>query len=215
MRIIQVILAILLISAITLTIIGVINREWRTTTASISLMVALISAWMASETFRKQELAKKPQIVIDFDLESRYRIIQLSIKNYGERPAFNIKIDWKQKLTNSSNREIIFNKTGNINYDIPVLNRNEKLNLLIDKDEDMFKAYPEGSLIYSGTITYQESLNTKSRRSQDFYISLEHYRKTTDNSSQIVKANHEIPKYLKEIKEELSKLSNKMNKPSA
>ncbi len=204
-----------IVAAIYLVYSSYLDDQSRTTIAAIALIVAISSAWSSYENFYNQLLAKQPQIVLEFDLESRYKIIQLVIKNYGSQPAFKIKIDWDQPLT-SSNKEhkITFNKTGVDEYDIPVLNKNEKISLLVDKDKNMFDTFKVGSLIYSGKITYQRVWDTwmPKRKTAKFSISLEQYRNATDNANEAVKAFYSTPLLLKEIKEELEKIEKSIKK---
>jgi hypothetical protein len=81
-------------------------------TASISLIIAVIAAWISFETFYRQSSAIRPNVIIEIDQSSRYSLIQLTAKNYGQRPAFNVDIVLEKKLINSKGKIISFNKAG-------------------------------------------------------------------------------------------------------
>jgi hypothetical protein len=207
-----------ILAAIYLIYSSYFDDQSRTIVAAIALIVAISSAWSTYENFYNQLLAKQAQLVLEFDLESRYKIIQLVIKNYGSKPAFKIKIDWDNVLTGSNKKHIIsFNKTGSKDYDIPVLNKDEKISLLVDRDKAMFDNFEIGKLTFTGDVTYQnvwEGWRPK-RQTTKFSISLEQYRNATDNSSEAIKAFHDIPMQLEGIKDELKKINNKINKSDA
>lgn len=98
---------VLLIVSIWLTIISIKNKEWET--ATISLTIAIISGWIAYETFYRQSQAEKAQIVVKLDFASRYDVILLVVENLGLKPAFNIILDWNQELKNLKGEKIRFN----------------------------------------------------------------------------------------------------------
>ena len=66
-----------IISSGILSVISVYNKEWEVTTASLSLIIAIISAWIAFEVFRNAQDQKKPRMTIIPDMTSRYNLIQL------------------------------------------------------------------------------------------------------------------------------------------
>ncbi len=192
------------------------NKEWQAATASISLIIAVISAWIAYETFYRQTQSQRPQVTLELDFKSRYDLVQLVAKNYGQKPAFNIKIEWENQLLNSKGKPIIFNKSKNTDIQIPVLNRNEQIFALIDKPSIFFERYGDQNLDYKGRISFQESLTLKKRSTYPFYISFEPYRDSLKYETEELKTHFElqkIPEKLESIQEEIRKLTKTVEKP--
>jgi hypothetical protein len=199
-----------IISSIFLVVIGVCNREWETVTASVSLIIAIISAWIAHEIFIKQSDTERPQIILRLDFKSRYGLILLVAENFGQKPAFNIKIMWDKELMNLNDEVITFNKYDSI-FDIPVLNTKEQTSIYIDTSDQFFEKHKEDELDYSGIISFQESLNSKKRTKYPFYLSFKHYGLTPYFENELPKTLYElqkIPEKLDKIEEALKK-----NKP--
>ena len=88
----------LILTSLFLAYLSFKNKEWETLTASISIIIALISEWNAYETFYRQALSNKPQIILRLDSKSRYGLFLLVAENLGAKPAFNIQFIWNQDL---------------------------------------------------------------------------------------------------------------------
>jgi len=192
------------ILALILCYISFKESQWETLTASLSAIIALSSSWIAFEVFQIQKDSNKPQIIIEFDMKSRPRILQLVIANYGNKPAFNISIDWHSKLLQRNNKP--FNFSTNELQEIPVLNKDEKLIYFIDSTVDFYKKHE--TLTYSGIIRYSLSKKRKFFKKEKFEISLVGYKETMLYETELgetLKEIRKIPKILEEIKSEINK----------
>jgi hypothetical protein len=196
----------LILASVVSGIVSFKEKEWETLTASFSLLIAIISAWVAYEGLHKQFLLNKPQIVLMVDFKSRVELIQLVAKNLGQRPAFNIKIHWDQPLLNLEGDPISFNKFSS-DTDIPVLNPSETASVLIDSTTGFFQKNRDKNLDFSGEIIFQEALNTKKKVSQPFQFSFKHYGASLiydEEGPKTMAELQKIPKALKEIHSELA-----------
>ena len=204
----------LIVGSLLLSIISVINKEWESLTASLSVMIAIISGWIAYEAFYRQNLSGRAQVLLRIDCTSRYNLIQLVAENLGSKPAFNIELNWNQKLLNHEGEEITFNKYDDT-IEIPVLNANERASVLIDAASEFYKKNKDKNLDYSGEIVFQESLNSKKKTSYPFQFSLKQYGGSLAFESEEPKTMFElqkIPKKLDEIAVELKNIENILNK---
>jgi hypothetical protein len=194
------------------------NREWETLTASVSLTIAIISGWIAYETFYRQALSEKPQIILRLDFKSRYDLILLVAENLGSKTAFNIQFKWDQVLLNLDGEKVTFNKYDT-DHDITVLNPQERTSVIIDGQSQFFEKHKNEHLNYSGKIIFQESLNSKRKTSYPFKFSFDHYTQSLSFDSEEPRTMHElqkVPTKLNEIKEVLNKiLEIEKKKPSA
>jgi len=208
---------IFILTSIVLTIVSFCNKEWETVTASISLIIAIISGWIAYEVFLKQSEADKPQIVLRIDFKSRYDLIMLVIENLGTRPAFNIVLNWDNELKDHYGKIVKFNKFDETS-DIPVLNAKEQTSVIIDTPWNFFEKNKNANLDYSGTVSFQETLTSKRKTTYPFKFSFRHYGSSPSFENEEPKTMFElqkIPEKLDEIKKALDKLnSNNHNKPN-
>lgn len=209
---------ILLLASIFLAAMSLKNKEWESLTAVISLIIAIISGWIAYETFHKQTQASKAQIIVRLDFESRYDIILLVVENLGSKPAFNIKLKWNQELKNLDGEKIQFNKFDK-NFDIPVLNPNERTSVIVDVASRFYSEIDsKENLDYDGIIYFQESLSLKKKTSYPFQFSFKHYNFSPSFENETPRTMFElqkIPKQLENIKNEIKTLSKQINKPNA
>ncbi|MFD1142942.1 hypothetical protein ACFQ4C_17585 [Larkinella insperata] len=202
----------LIIASLFISYVSFISREWETLTAFISLTIAIISAWVAYETFYIQNQSKRPQIVLTIDSQSRHSLLQLVCQNLGEKPAFNIDISWNRPLKDSNETLITFKPSPEIvDCEIPVLNSKEKVSVMIDEINRFYKHFKDNSMYYSGIISFQESLTSNKKTSYNFQFSFEQYSKTLISESELPKTLFELqklPKELDSIKKELKLLRN-------
>jgi hypothetical protein len=189
------------------------QKEWESLTASFSLTIAIISAWVAYEGFYKQYLHSRAQIVLMPDFKSRAGLIQLVVKNHGQSPAFKIKILWDSPLIGNSDKPVTFNKVNN-DIDIAVLNSSESASTLIDSTTEFFRKNKEKNLDFSGKIVFQESLNSARETTQSFQFSLRHHGASLlydeESISTMVKLQ-KIPDALSDINKELVKIRKSLN----
>jgi len=217
-QILRVVFVFFIIAAILLTIVSYCNQKWDTITATISLIIAIISGWIAFEVFINHAEANKPQIVLRLDFRSRYGLILLIAENLGAKPAFNIKIQWDKKLVNHKGEIISFNKYDQ-QFDIPVLNAKELTSVIIDTPNKFFEKHKNENLDYSGTIEFQETLKSKKKSRSPFTFSFRHYGLSPTFENEEPKTMYElqkIPKKLDNLKEVLTQIKSKIDsKPNA
>lgn len=176
--------------------------EMATLITIISTIVALASCWISFEVFQRQEALNKPQLIIDFDIKSRPRILQLILSNFGNSPAFNVSVDWDVILIQKD--DSAFNCLTGQQNQIPVLNKNQTLNFFIDSTVDFYAK--KRDLTYSGVINYSLDRNGKYYRKEKFTISLVGYKKTMlyqTELSETLKQLRKIPDALNEIRSEI------------
>jgi hypothetical protein len=217
MRFAKYIFIFLLLVSFSLALLSLLNCEWESLTAAISLVIAIISGWIAHETFYNQSLARKPQIILRLDFKSRYDLILLVAENLGEKPAFNIEFDWEKKLENHKGEEIEFNKYDD-SFEIPVLNPKESTSVIVDLASRFYEKRDKDSLDYKGIIKFQESLNSKKITKYPFNFSFKQYSMSPSFEHEEPKTMYElqkIPEKLEKIKAEITKISATLNeKPS-
>ncbi len=202
---------IFLCASVSLVIISFYNREWQTTTASISLIIAIISGWIAYEVFYRTSQTERPQIILRFDFRSRHSLVLLVAENLGKKPAFDIKIKWNREILNHKGEPVKFNKYDN-KADIPVLNANEHTSLVIDAPNSLFGRYKDDDMDFGGIITFKESITTNRKTSYPFFLSLRHYGNSPVIENEEPKTMFElqkIPEKLEDIRNELRKVLKK------
>lgn len=208
-RFFQICFLLLIIISLILACKSFINKEWETFTASISLTIAIISGWIAYETFYRQSLSEKPQIVLRLDFRSRYDLILLVAENLGSKSAFNISFIWDKTLLNFKGERVSFNN-DDTEVEIPVLNPKESTSLIIGTQSSFFGKYKDDNLDYRGKILFQESLYSKRKTSVPFYFSFKHYAKSPSFESEEPRTMFELqklPMKLNEIKEAIKTIS--------
>lgn len=208
-RFFQICFLLLIIISLTLACFSLTSKKWESLTASISLAIAIISGWIAYETFYRQSLSEKPQIILRLDFKSRYDLILLVAENLGSKTAFNIKFIWDQTLFNYEGERVSFNYNDS-EMEIPVLNPKESTSLIIGVQSSFFEKHKDDNLDFSGKIIFQESLNSKRKTSYPFYFSFKHYAKSPSFESEEPRTMFELQKLplkLTEIKEALKKIS--------
>lgn len=179
--------------------------EFTAVIAGLSVVASLVSAWIAFETFHRIDLAKRPQINIDFDLESRHELIQLVVENRGEQPAYNLNFQWNKPIIREDGRELNIAKSGHSDYDIPIIGAGQKLYYIVGRygeraKKDFFKIHSEGELQYEGYIRYQLDRKGLLRLSELFFLSLDQYRKTTDYANNKTFAYYQIGGNLSQLR---------------
>lgn len=186
--------------------------------ASVSLFIALISLFISTLSFNQYLDAKLPQIVVDVDIKSRYGLILLLIKNYGEKTAYNIDINWDKPISNYNGENISSTDNDCSNMRIPVLQKGQELKIVIDEPGSFFKRYNDEEIKYSGKIKYSlKNKKSAARINSSFYLDLSIFRKTVYDESESLRASFEIqkiPKELNEIKKLLKEIHTKASTTS-
>ncbi|MFD2247063.1 hypothetical protein [Pontibacter ruber] len=199
--------AVLIAVSISLIVFRAYHDDWSTVVATISLIIAVVSAWLAYETFHNQYLNSKPQLTVQPNFEERNGLILITLKNHGEKPAYNITIDWHLPIINSKEEKFSFSK-GAKEYDILVLDKNEKISTLLDGVVSFYEKYKDADLEYSGIISYSESLYSPKRTNQKFIFSLTSYKRLSIETDLGLTHNklQSIPESLNKIHREISNL---------
>lgn len=200
----------IIISSIILAVISVYNKEWEATTASLSLIIAIISAWIAFEVFRSAFDQKRPRLTIMPDMTSRYNLIQLTLCNCGQSPAYNINIDWEKRPVNEKGESISFNKYQTGEFEVLILNGAEKTSVPLNTQTNYFNNNANHEMNFRGVISYSLTNTKKKRIAESFQFSFEHCKESALYETEEPKTNYklqEIPGILNDIKKEISKLN--------
>jgi hypothetical protein len=179
--------------------------------ASVSLLVALISLFLSTLSFNQYLDAKLPQIVVDTDTKSRYGLMLLFIKNYGDKTAYNIEINWEKPIKNYKGENILSTDKDCSVMKIPVLQKGQELKIVIDTPGSFYEKFKDEEMKYSGEIKY--SLTNKKKTGKiksSFYLDLSIFRKTVYDESESLRASYEIQKIPKEL-EKIKKLLKEKN----
>jgi len=206
---IRIILTLFIIATVVLIVISVYQKEWNTVTAEIALIIAIISGWITYETFREAQERKKPFITIFPDYSSRYDLLQLRMRNNGEHPAYNVKIEWDRPIVNHKGEQARFNKYSN-DIEAVILNGNEETSVLIDTPGKFYETHKESGLNFKGTITYSLKSDSKSTIEKTFEVSFEHRGASLSYEEENVRTSFElqkIPKQLDGIRKTIERLT--------
>lgn len=194
--------------SIGLVVAALLNKQWETVTAALSLLIAIVSAWVAYEAFYRQDEARKPQITLSVDGDSRYSLLQLVCKNSGEMPAYNIEIEWNNNLIHYEKHPTRFNYTG-IGPEILVLNPKEIVSTWITSNIEFYDSKNNFAMEYSGSISFQESLSSLKRVVQPFSFSLRHTKNSLEAKNEdllTMVALQKIPKSVDALTKEVQQL---------
>lgn len=196
--------------SIVLTIKAYCLREWNTIASCLAVITAIIATFFSVRIIWKQEDDYEPDIIAFFDLDSRSQIIQLVIRNIGGSNAYDIQLNWKDKLIDSNNILV------ELPY-VPVLTKGDCIRLFVGISTDRFEnAIRENiKLVYKGNIHFKYSKTSSRYTKKDFEISLEQFRNKlrpiTDEQEFHLKNAH-LNHNIKEINETLKSIVNKMSK---
>ena len=184
--------------------------EWKTIASCLAVITAIIATFFSIQIIWKQEDDYEPDIIAFFDLDSRSQIIQFVIKNIGGSNAYDIQLNWEDKLIDF-NRNMI-----ELPY-VPVLTKNDCIRQLVGISTDRFeKAIKENiKLVYKGNIKFKYSKTSNRYTKKYFEISLEQFRNKlrpiTDEQEFHLKNAH-LNNNIKEINKTLKAIVDKMNK---
>jgi hypothetical protein len=183
---------------------AIINDDPGNIVASTSLLIALIALFLTTLSYNQQLDSKLPQIVMDADFKSRYGLVLLSIRNFGEMTAFDIVIEWDRPLINHKGNNIIGEGIDSKLMTIPVLQKGQEIKILIDEVGAFYSKYSDTELHYSGEIKYSISRSKKRNLENYFVLDFSIFRKTLYHETEALKAYYElqkIPDILEKIKD--------------
>lgn len=206
----RIIFSTLILASIALIIFSLYRSEWNNLTAASSLTIAIISAWIAFETFRDNEDRKKPYLTLLPDTSRRYGLLQLILRNNGEKPAYKIKVEWNTPMINNKGEQVRFNKYHS-EYDALILNGKQEATVMVNSLANFYKNSNNKDFYYNGLITYSLKKDSKKRLSEPFEISFEHRGGSLSFDVEEPKTHYELqklPKKLDEIKKEIHNIPN-------
>ena len=187
--------------------------------ASLAVIAATLSAFGSLRIAELEEDARRPRPYPFIDVESRYGIVQLAVKNLGGGPAHDIRIKWMNPIKNSKGEPIGFTKVLGA-PDIPMLLPGAMVSTLIDHSVALFDKeavthpghqHPE----YSGVISYSDAAGND--YSHPFSISLEQYRHQRVYTEEALRTHYDlqqIPRKLEAIERELRKIRDAIDGPT-
>lgn len=176
--------------------------------ASVSLLIALVSLLITTFSFNQQLDSKLPQIVIDTDFKSRYGLMLLTIKNYGEKTAYNIEIKWNNPILNSKGVNIFSENNGINELKIPALQKGQEIKYMVDTISNFFSNKTDKELFYSGIIYHSLSRSKNRSFKNNFSFDLSVYRKTLYHETESLKAFYELQKLPKKLEELIDVIRN-------
>jgi hypothetical protein len=175
--------------------------------AVLAVIAAVVSAWTGQRVVELQEDALKPNILLTFDAQSRYQVVQLCLANRGQSPAHDIKVEWTRDPPTDRNGHLVQFGPGGV---LPVLNAGEHASVVLDHSQAFFDRYDNA--IFSGRVTFTTARGeVLSRR---FLLSAENERHALLHESEEPKTHYELqklPKSLESIATELAKLREALN----
>lgn len=194
---------ILLLVLLSLSVVLIIN-SWRSDNidsaiSSASLMVAMVSLVISFISINHILDARLPQLVLQIDTKSRYGLILLKLHNYGELPAFDIKIKWLKNAMKSD-------KSVLSDIEIPVLIKDSPYQIILDGTIDYYEKLDDSEMVLEAEITYKIRRNSWFNESITSFLDLSVYRKSPYTESEEQKALFDIqliPKKLDAINQTL------------
>ena len=86
-RLLRILFGVVIIASFSFSVYCAYCYEWDTLTACIALIVAVISAWIAYESFNRIAEAEKAHITYELDFASRQGLCLFVVKNKDKHPA--------------------------------------------------------------------------------------------------------------------------------
>jgi hypothetical protein len=179
-----------------------LKSEWGTITGGMAVVAALITVGSSINLTWRMEDEKEPYLNIFFDSKSHKHTTCLVIRNDGGSPAFNIRLKWEITLLDMTGRSVQFNDDP-LGYDMLILNPGSHVSRFIDSTQAMFEGYKGNTApIYNGVIMYSTSPSKKSRRKQEFRISMEQIKRSlmaSDDQAEFYFNNNRLTEKVNEL----------------
>lgn len=151
-------------------------KEWNTITASLAVIVAILTLYITMKMIWKNEDEQEPEFLIDWDFKSSTVTNYLTITNIGGGSAYDVSIEWTKVLKNFRKEPVTFGQ-------IPILNKNQKLKTIVStipKTWENAKEYGDENDNFTGIIKYKIKKNNKNYQEFDFCVSLGHKKYRND-----------------------------------
>lgn len=173
------------------------NVELTTVVGALAVLAASISAWTSLRIIEKDEELKRPRVTLELDF-NRYGLIQLSLKNVGQKSAHNIEFKWEKEPMDEGQTEVFPEKEI-----IHCLLPQESVLRNIGRGFELFK---KKHTDFRGKVSYKDE---KGKKYQDaLIVDFTKYARMMDFTNESTKAYYELQK-LPKLMEELIKVLKK------
>lgn len=167
-------------------------------TGALAVTAAGVAALPALRVLELQEDSLKPHPIPYFDVESRYQLVQLRVKNVGASPAYDLHFDWDKQI-----RDYEGNNIQSLD-DIGILLPQQSASTLVGTSTDTVKRLRDTK--FTGVCTYKDAAGKK--HSHRFSFSVDGHLK------QLIH-NEEMPKTLRKLQDlpdEVERLGRKVDR---
>ena len=194
-NLIQSLIALLLIFvAFVLLYKGIKGNRSEDIISAVTLIVSTFAFYVSLLSLNQTLDSKLPQIIVEGDFKSRYNLILLSIKNYGQMTAYDIEIKLDKPILNHKNENILSKAVFDNILKIPVLQQGQDVKFVIDEVNAFYSKYQDSEIKYKIDIAYKLSSESSNLISSNSYFDLSFYRKTPLLENESLKANYELQK---------------------
>ena len=171
-------------------LVGPKSKEtWATLTAVLALIAAVVAAWPSLRVLEIQENATRPYPAPYFDVDSRYELLQLRVKNIGAGVAFDVRLSWDRHPKNAEGEEVT--ELDNISVLMP----QDSVSIPLGTNHEMVKKY--SLLRFEGTTTFKDAAGKE--RTQRFRCSADEHRNRLTFDRELPKTLHELQKLPDEL----------------
>lgn len=212
----RILLCISLLLALSVVVFGLkainnnVKSAWAILAAALAVITSIISAWGAIRVVELEEDKLKPYPYLHFDVQSRYGLLLLQLKNSGRGTAHNIELIWDKPLVNSKGNQIRF--SSNMEYpEVPVLLPGDHISKIVDSYPNFLKMDTKHE--YTGFVKFTDGTGKKMKHR--FFLDGEIYRGTPVHDNESLKAYFEIqrlPEEIGNLKAEVSKIADILEK---
>ncbi|MBC7382933.1 MAG: hypothetical protein H7296_08045 [Bacteroidia bacterium] len=173
---------------------GIHDNNSQDIISAITLIVSTFAFYVSLLSLNQTLDSKLPQIVVEGDFKSRYSLILLSIKNYGQMTAYDIEIKMNNPILNHKNENILTQTIFDNVLKIPVLQQEQDVKFTIDEVSSFYGKYKDSEIKYMIEVSYKLSNESSKRICSNTFIDLSFYRNTLLFENESLKANYDIQK---------------------
>lgn len=168
------------------------NKEWNTVAASLAVTTAIIGSWSAQRIIWKQEEELEPKLTAYLDLKSRKGVTLFVIENVGGSTAYNVKIIWKKPLLDLKEEEVHFS-SGEKDIDFRRISKGQRFSYFVNGTTELFRKHDSNNelLEFWGEIKYKKKIKSLFEIVDDFFVSLEPFRKSLNTDDELQGFLHE------------------------
>ncbi|MDC1105065.1 hypothetical protein OAT16_00060 [Prolixibacteraceae bacterium] len=218
---IQLILFIFLIFSIIFFLVNSIcNNDSTQTMASIALLISVVSLFVTLLSYNNILDSKLPQVLVDLDASSRNELVMLVVKNVGEKPAFNISVEFNKEIPTGENGKYFCEKIGGGSkktFGIKSINTTQEYKYIIGLGTKFFKWAQRESDPISANIVYYlcDSKRKRYRMETKVIIDAKIYGRTASYESEkemYYFKMQSLPEQLKDDRAALLRILHKLEK---